>query len=66
MISNIEIGITKENIKKAEDNGVSYNTFKNRVKYLGWDVERAMTVKPLTPSQAGLRKKGESTGSLKM
>lgn len=53
---------TSEDVKIAYENGISYNTFKNRIKCLGWSIEKARTIKTLTPSQIGMTKKGERNG----
>ncbi len=37
---------SKEVIKKAKDNGICYNTFRDRVKRMGWSLEDAANIKP--------------------
>lgn len=56
--------ITDKDIEIAKENGINYNTLKNRVKYLGWSIEVARTKKPLTPTQIGMTRKGECNGRM--
>lgn len=39
--------LTNEHIKTAESNGICLNTLKTRVHVNGWDIEEAITTKPL-------------------
>lgn len=45
--------VTKEDIKRAEKNGIKKNTFRTRVYRLKWDVEKAINtpVKEYTPNE---------------
>jgi hypothetical protein len=45
----VERYLTKEEIKRAKENGISYDNLYNRVYNLGWELEKAVT----TPLQKG-------------
>lgn len=44
---------TKEQVKRAEKNGISYSTLYDRVKRHKWDLEVAITTPILSPSECG-------------
>ncbi|HDR8456841.1 TPA: hypothetical protein QC364_003720 [Bacillus cereus] len=44
---------TTEEIRIAEENGIKYGSFRNRVQHLHWDIERAKTEPIVTASERG-------------
>lgn len=57
---------TKEELKRAEENGVSYYTLAARVRKCKWDMETAITTPPLSFSECGKRGKEASNWTEKM
>ncbi|HDR7969526.1 TPA: hypothetical protein QCY14_004918 [Bacillus pacificus] len=52
---------TKEEIKRAEANGVSYYTLASRVRKYKWDLEQAITTPTLSFSECGKRGRAASS-----
>ena len=47
--------ITKEMVKRAAANGISYGALKSRIHNFNWDVERAVTEKPILHIKADFK-----------
>lgn len=45
----------QEDVRIAKENGIKYGSFRNRVKHLHWDVERAKQEPIVTSSESGKR-----------
>ncbi|PFZ08417.1 hypothetical protein COL60_16455 [Bacillus pseudomycoides] len=50
---NTESTFTKEQLRIAEQHGIGFKTLYQRVVYLNWDLDKAMTTAPLKPQQRG-------------